>query len=349
MSDGRALLRSVSRPVLHLVGSAQNDFFADLSRLYARDCLAATAGSHEPVIAWVDPAGTWRFPASLERDAIAAAEPLPAGAGVAHLASLAPDVAVPQMFCRPGMTAYRALLDVLGIPYVGNPPEVMAAGADKAVAKATVAAAGVDTPAGEVLARGERPTVAPPAVVKPADADNSHGVTLVRDGAGFADALDAAFAHADRVLVEPYVELGREVRCGVLERDGDLVVLPLEEYRLDTDAHPIRAAADKLRRDDGGELTLVAKDDPTVAIVAETDPITEAVGAAARACHTALGCRDYGLFDFRVDPTGRPWFLEAGLYCSFAPSSVIAVMAAAAGIGLDDLFATAVGQALARG
>ena len=28
---------------------------------------------------------------------------------------------VPQMFCIPGMTAYRALFDVLGIPYLGNP------------------------------------------------------------------------------------------------------------------------------------------------------------------------------------------------------------------------------------
>ena len=61
--------------------------------------------------------------------------------------------------------------------------------------------------------------------------------------------------------------------------------------------------------------------------------------AARRAAHRALGCRHYSLFDFRVDPTGRPWFLEAGLYCSFASTSVVAVMAAAAGIPLDRLFA----------
>ena len=44
-------------------------------------------------------------------------------------------------------------------------------GARKAVAKAMVAAAGVDVPVGEVLRRGERPTITPPAVVKPEDAD----------------------------------------------------------------------------------------------------------------------------------------------------------------------------------
>ena len=71
--------------------------------------------------------------------------------------------------------------------------------------------------------------------------------------------------------------------------------------------------------------------------------------AAALACHRALGCRHYSLFDFRVDPAGRVWFLEASPYCSFARASVVAVMAAAAGIGVGDLFATAVEQAVRTG
>ena len=65
--------------------------------------------------------------------------------------------------------------------------------------------------------------------------------------------------------------------------------------------------------------------------------MTRRVHDAARASHIALGCRQYSLFDFRIDPTGRPWFLEAGLYCSFATTSVLAVMARAAGTALPDL------------
>ena len=72
------------------------------------------------------------------------------------------------------------------------------------------------------------------------------------------------------------------------------------------------------------------------------DPVTAPVWEAARAAHVALGCRDYSLFDFRIDPAGRPWFLEAGLYCSYARQSVIPTMAAAAGIELADLFGEAV-------
>jgi D-alanine-D-alanine ligase len=60
------------------------------------------------------------------------------------------------------------------------------------------------------------------------------------------------------------------------------------------------------------------------------------------------GVRDYGLFDFRVDPDGRPWFLEAGLYCSFARTSVVVMMAAQAGVGLGELFAGMVTRAAGR-
>ncbi|MGT2427383.1 hypothetical protein [Amnibacterium kyonggiense] len=175
-------------------------------------------------------------------------------------------------------------------------------------------------------------------MVKPLDADNSQGVALVADPSALEPAVDAALRFSDRVLVERFVPLGREVRCGVLERDGELVCLPLEEYRVDPVDKPIRSGDDKLA-DAGADLRLVAKDDDHAWIVPLDDPIVPAVHAAARAAHRALGCRRYSLFDFRIDPDGRPWFLEAGLYCSFSPQSVLAVMAAAAGISVQQLFA----------
>ena len=336
--------------VLHLAGSATSDFLADLSRLYARDCLEATAdpGRYEFHIAYVTPDGQWRFPASLTLGAIRAAAPVPLAGAVQRLTALRPDVMVPQMFCLPGMTAYRALFEVLGVPYVGSPPHVMALGARKPQAKAVVAAAGVRVPAGEVVRRGQRPALAPPVVVKPADADNSLGVTLVRHRHSYRHALDAAFAHSGEALVESYVELGREVRCGIVVRDGELICLPLEEYNVSPDSRPIREHADKISRNGAGELSLVAKDPSRAWIVDPADPLTGRVWDAARRCHVALGCRGYSLFDFRIDPGGQPWFLEAGLYCSFARQSVISVMAAAAGLPLPDLFELAVAESTGR-
>jgi D-alanine-D-alanine ligase len=332
--------------VLHLVGSAVDEFHADLSRLYGGACLAALADpdAYDVHIAYISPDGRWRFPADLGDESLAAALPMTIVEAVAHLALLEPDVVVPQMFCLPGMTTYRALFDALGIAYVGNPPEVMANSADKSKARAIVAAAGVAVPAGEVLRPGDRPTLPLPVVVKPVDADNSVGVTLVRDPADYDAAIAAALSHGTAALVESYVELGREVRCGIIVRDGELVCLPLEEYAVDPVRKPIRGRDDKLDRTGSGELFLVAKDASRAWIVGEDDPVTEAVWDAARQAHVALGCRHYSLFDFRIDPDGNPWFLEAGPYCSYAPTSVVAVMAAARGMSVAELFAVALGE-----
>ncbi len=227
----------------------------------------------------------------------------------------------------------------------------MAVGADKSLARAVVAGHGVLVPEGRVVAPGDTVPLTGRVVVKPVDADDSLGVTLVADAADtFAlnAAVREACRHSDRALVERYVDLGREVRCGVLEVEGELVCLPLEEYAVDPVGKPVRDHDDKLRRSDDGHLGLVAKDAEHAWIVDPSDPVSAAVHEAARAAYRALGCRDYGLFDFRVDPAGTPYFLEASLYCSYAPSSVLVVMAAAAGIGLEHLFGLGVEAALAR-
>jgi D-alanine-D-alanine ligase len=327
--------------LLQLVGSPVDDVHADLSRLYAAGCVDALSPTHDMALAYVSPGGAWRFPTSLRPADIADAPAMALAEAVEHVMRQGIDVVVPQMFCLPGMTSYRALFDVIGIPYVGNTPTVMGNAADKAKTRAIVAAAGVAVPSGEVVRAGERPTLAPPVVVKPVASDNSVGVTLVRDPRDYPSALKHALAQGDSALVESYVALGREVRCGVVVRDGELLCLPLEEYAVDPLTKPIRDEGDKLARTDGGELYLVAKNTTHAWIVPTDDPITQRVWAAARRCHVALGCRHYSLFDFRIDEHGQPWFLEAGPYCSYAPTSVISVMAAAAGMSVTDLFALA--------
>ncbi|WP_231568579.1 D-alanine--D-alanine ligase family protein [Rhodococcus sp. MEB064] len=344
MTDTTTPDTSGTLAILHLVGSAVDDFHSDLSRVYARDALSSLAdpARYTMHIALVSSDSTWRFPADLSDAAVAAADAMSVSRALDHIADLGIDAVVPQMFCLPGMTSYRALFDVLRIPLLGNRADVMALAADKARTRAIVAAAGVDVPEGVVVtARSDGGSPLPlPVVVKPVDADNSVGVALARTADDYAAALEDAGRHSERVLVETYIDLGREVRCGIVVVDGQVVCLPLEEYAVDATSKPIRTRDDKLARDDDGELYLVAKNATRAWIVAEDDPVTERVWEMARIAHRALGCRHYSLFDFRIDPDGRPWFLEAGLYCSYARGSVVAVMAAAAGIGLPDLFAS---------
>lgn len=341
--------------VLHLVGSPTSQAHFDLSALYAGDCLA---GLHQPdkyefIIALVTPDGIWRFPASLGSASVDAAQPMALAEAITWLARQKIDVALPQMFCLAGMTHYRSILELLGIPYLGNRPFQMGLSADKAKAKAVVAAAGVRVPAGQLVHRGESqgwgpvPAVALPVVVKPNNSDNSDGVTLVRHADEYAAALALAFTFSDAVLVETYVPLGREVRCAIVVQAGLLRCLPLEEYFVDSVTRPVRTRENKLTRDGDNHLVLAAKQVSQAWIVEPLDPVVPAVWEAARLCHAALGCEQYSLFDFRVDPDGVPWFLEAGLYCSFSPKSVIPTMMAAAGTPLGEFFDAAVLELMA--
>ncbi|MCZ4517757.1 D-alanine--D-alanine ligase [Rhodococcus ruber] len=323
--------------VLVLVGSSVDEFHCDLSRVYAGGFLDALGSdpAYRVEVAFVSPGGMWSFPDGIDTASVAAAQQMHLAQAVDIMSAWHFDVMVPQMFCLPGMTTYRSLFDLMDVPYVGNTPDVMSMTADKALARAVVAAAGVAVPAGVVVRSSRTVDLELPVVVKPVDSDNSMGVTLVEDDDSLAPAIHDALAYSSAALVESYIPLGREVRCGIIAMDGELVCLPLEEYAVDS----VRTSADKLNRTADGDLYLVAKQQTKAWMVDTSDPITEKVWAAARSCYRSLGCRHYGLFDFRIDPDGEPWFLEAGLYCSYSPSSVLAVMAAAADITIDRLFA----------
>jgi D-alanine-D-alanine ligase len=333
--------------ILHLAGSAVSEFYSNLSCLYAQDCLDNTADvdRYEFYVAYVSPDRKWHFPSSLSAAAIAAAQPISISTAISILIDLQIDLVLPQMFCVPGMTEYRSFFDLLQIPYLGNTAAVMALASDKAKTRAVVAAAGVDVPMGEVLRRGARPSIELPIVVKPLNADNSLGVTLVQNIADLDKALQIALNYTDEVLVEKFIERGREVRCGIIVQGTQLVCLPLEEYAL-SDNQPIRNYADKLHQSDDGSLDFAAKGNAKSWIVDPSDSVTKKVWAMAEKCHVALGCRHYSLFDFRIDPQGNPWFLEAGLYCSFAENSVLSAMAQSAGIPLSEFFRSMLKNAL---
>ena len=336
--------------VLHLVGSATDGFYCDLSRMYAQTCIQATANPsrYDVLIAYITPDRCWRFPKSLSKEDIEAAQVLPVSEAIQVLLKENVDVAVPHMYCILGMTAYRSLLDLLKIPYVGSSPDVMAISSDKAKTRAIASAAGVRVPDGEVLRRGETSQLPLPVVVKPTNADNSLGVTLVKHREDYAAALERAFTYSEEVLVERFIELGREMRCGIVVQNGKPVCLPLKEYRMDADCQPIRAYENKLQRNHQGNIELTAKDSIDAWAVEADDPDVARVWAAARQCHRALGCRHYSLFDFRIDPEGQPWFIEAGLYCSFGPGSILTSMMSAAGTPLETFFQDMLQQAMVK-
>jgi D-alanine-D-alanine ligase len=120
----------------------------------------------------------------------------------------------------------QGMLELLGLPYVGNGVLASSLGMDKHFTKQVLEAAGVVvapwvtvTPQqwrdDNELWSGRARSLALPVFVKPSRAGSSVGVTKVHEWSELDRALEIAFAEDSKALIEKAV-VGREVECGVL-------------------------------------------------------------------------------------------------------------------------------------
>jgi D-alanine-D-alanine ligase len=338
---------------LHLVGSSASDFYFDLSVAYARTCaefdgLSRDKFSHN--FAVVHTNGQWSFPASLDTTAVAESPKMNIADALQVITSATPayDLVVPHMFCVEGMTKYRGLMETLGLEVLGVSSDVALLANDKYVTKQVCNAAGVTTPKGELLLRWQHDDFetlkadlltrwSVPFIVKPAREDNSFGVSLVKTEDDIVRCLENAFKYDQRVLVEQYIA-GREVRVVALEWETEegqtLEILPKIEYFLED----IRTHEKKFATNDGKMGN--TDDEPAKAIMgarvagdrqcpADLEPeVHERLDFLAKTAHKALGCKYYSLYDVRIDENGICYLLEAALFCSFSPLSVVVGLAA---------------------
>jgi len=331
--------------IIHVAGSPVSKYYSMISVHYARQMLEGVAGCEltragfEFHFAVVLPGGSWCITRDLDEATIESAPKLTHGQAISELASQDYDACVPHMFCWAGYTAYRALMDLLRVPIVGNSPECMALITDKAQAKAVASAAGVPVAEGELLSSPSQvPNVPYPFVLKPCCEDNSMGISKVESEAELPAAMAEAFRFDSSVVCERFIPLGREIRVAIVEdeRGEPTIVLPATEYLL-TPEHPMRVSTDKISVTDSG-LPDASKffatnheEAPAYRRSICPCPLDEALAAklgdAARKAHRALRCRDFSIFDFRVDPEGEVYMLECQPVCSFARQSPLMVMA----------------------
>lgn len=153
------------------------------------------------------------------------------------------DVVIPVLHGKYGEDGtLQGLLDIAGIPYVGCGVLSSAACMDKAFTKLVVDTLGIRQ-AGYVLVRQGTGTAVEdgcdraqarfgyPLFVKPCNAGSSYGVSKVNDRAALKSAVEAAFEHDTKVLIEQAI-VGRELECAVLKKDktvasgvGEIVTL----------------------------------------------------------------------------------------------------------------------------
>jgi D-alanine-D-alanine ligase len=124
----------------------------------------------------------------------------------------------------------QGALEVLGVPYVGSSVLASAVGMDKLAMKAVFAEAGLPQVAYRGVTRhrwrAQREAVEAeldglgwPAFVKPANLGSSIGIVRVANAAERAAAVEGAFGHDRRVIVEAAAEGARELEVAVVGLD----------------------------------------------------------------------------------------------------------------------------------
>jgi D-alanine-D-alanine ligase len=253
------------------------------------------------------------------------------------------DVAIPALHGPHGEDGtVAALLDLIGIPYVGSGVFAGSVAMDKGATKLLATAAGVGVASGIQVRDADDPrleTVTLPAVVKPNRAGSSHGVTVVRGRGGLAEAVREALSLDTSALIEDFV-VGREIDVAVIERaDGSLECGPALEIGVP----------------DGGVFDTTSKyvGEPDFRIPAPVDEITRlTLEDAARTMFRALDCRGLARADFFVttSESGDSGILlnEVNTFPGFTSHSQVPRMFAAAGIDYAGLLDILVETAMVR-
>ena len=225
-----------------------------------------------------------------------------------------------------------ALCELAGVAYVGSGVGAGALAMDKWATKLVAGALGLATAPGVLLTGATAPGYrwTHPVVVKPVAGGSSHGVTLVLSAAGLPQALAAALALDDRVLVEDVV-VGREVDLAVLgTADGARVVSPALEIVVD-------GVFDLATKYDG------SADFRLPAVLSDAE--RTALEQAALAVSDALGCAGVARVDFFLTEDG-PVLNEVNTMPGFTEQSQVPRMFAAAGLDYPRLLDALVRDAL---
>jgi D-alanine-D-alanine ligase len=247
---------------------------------------------------------------------------------------------------------FVGMLDLFRIPYTGADLLALASCLYKHRTKDILVGRGVPTPPFRVFDRAALADVGTldyPWFLKLLHEDASIGITeenVVRSPSELRKrALAMIEEYKQPVLAERYIE-GRELNVTLLGNGDDLRVLPLHE--IDFAAMPAgrprivsyAAKWDESHVDYAGTKPVPLRD--------ATPALVEAVERAARGAWSALGMRDYGRVDLRVDADGQPWVIDINPNPDLSPDAGVARSAKAAGMSYGELVDTIATLALRR-
>ncbi len=302
--------------------------------------------SAEAVIAALDPARFTVTPVLISREGAWSVDGTPVAIvpGADGTARLQPldggdplplDVVFPVLHGPHGEDGtVQGALETAGIPYVGAGVAASAVAMDKALFKTFLQQHGIPTPEHAVVTAAEwardpaavRARVADhpgyPAFCKPARLGSSVGISPVPGPGDLDAALDLAFVHDGKALVERAIR-GREVEVGVL--DGpELLASPVGEITFDAEWYDYATKYEPGRS--------------RVQVPADLPPeVADRARALALQAFAAVDCAGLARIDFFATEDGEVLLSELNTMPGFTPTSVYARLLEAAGVPYEEL------------
>ncbi len=220
----------------------------------------------------------------------------------------------------------QGALELARIPYTGSGVAASALSMSKVLAKRVAASVGVPV-AQDALYEGEMRSATPPPgmgfplVVKPDREGSTVGISIVRAPEEWGPALAEAGKFDRRVLVETYIP-GREITVGILNGK----VLPAIEIVPKSGS----GFYDYRSKYTAGQTEYV------IPVPMERDILVRAAETTRKAA-AALSLRGAARLDYRVDPAGNLFFLEANTIPGMTETSLLPKAAKFDGMTFDEL------------
>jgi D-alanine-D-alanine ligase len=224
-------------------------------------------------------------------------------------------------------THLPAMLEMLGVPYVGSGPQAHAVALDKIMTKIVLRQNGLPTPEFWFFSSPDEDmaSVTYPVIVKPKMEAVSMGMRVVDNIDDLRDAVrEVVENYRQQALVERFIA-GREFAVGLLGNGADVEVLPGVEFELG-DPNAIQSHNDKMK----APVEKVCP--PNVG-----PELSREMTRLARESFRALGISDFARIDLRMDSDGNLYILELNSMASLGQTGSYVHAARTAGYTFETL------------
>lgn len=244
-----------------------------------------------------------------------------------------------------------AMLDCLGIPYTGSNPLTLALCIDKIKAKQLLEKRGLPTPRFDSVYHKDDPVrddLRFPLIVKPANTDNSIGISnksVVTSPRQLRDRINYVLGkYARPVLIEEFIE-GDEVDVSILGNEERVKVLPLS-----------RSIFTNLPPDVWGIYPFQAKwaeesvydEIDTERPAKYSQKLTQLISEICLDAYNHFDCHDYARIEVRVDRIGNPYIIEINPNPSINDNDCTPACAEMIGMNYEDFIMEILREAILR-